>query len=187
MRLRVICLPVALWICGVIRSRFLLVLSIIFGAIPVALSFSRGAWLSLAISIVLMYLLALKRGWISVGGFTRQAAVLIIVTAVTGFALADQINERSEEDTLSVREQLNEVAVNMVRANPIVGIGLNTFVPAMPKYDERNVRAYFEEPVHNVFLLTAAETGVVGADSVRSLNRSGISDRMAGHLSSRSL
>jgi O-antigen ligase len=158
----VICLPVALWICGVIRNRFLLVLSIIFGALPLVLSFSRGAWISLAISIVLMYLLALKRGWISVGGFTRQAALLILVAAVTGFTLADQINERAEEDTLSVREQLNEVAVSMARANPVVGIGLNTFVLAMPKYDERNVRAYFEEPVHNVFLLTAAETGVVG-------------------------
>jgi O-antigen ligase len=158
----VICLPVALWICGAVRNRFLLVLSIVFGAIPVALSFSRGAWLALAISIPLMYLLALKRHWISAGGFLRQALILITLITISGFALAEQINERAEEDTISVREQLNDVAMNMVRANPLVGVGLNTFVSAMPKYDEQDVRAYFEEPVHNIFLLMAAETGVVG-------------------------
>jgi putative inorganic carbon (HCO3(-)) transporter len=75
---------------------------------------------------------------------------------------ADQINAREQEDTLSVRDDLNVVATNMIRINPVFGIGLNTFVPVMRKYDTVGVTQHFAEPVHNVFLLVAAESGLVG-------------------------
>lgn len=159
----ILCLPIALWTSRVFRGHsLLLVLAIIAGAAPLALSFSRGAWVALAVAVIIMYLLGLKRGWISIGRFITQVVVLVALAAAAGLLLVEQINDRSSQDTLSVREELNNVALNMVEAQPVLGIGLNTFVPAMRAYDPRNVSAYFPEPVHNIYLLVAAETGLVG-------------------------
>jgi putative inorganic carbon (hco3(-)) transporter len=158
-----LCLPIAIWIgAGLPRHRAILVGIIVVGAIPLAVSFSRGAWVALAISVIVMYLLNLKRRWVSVSGFVAQAIVLIALVLVAAFLLTEQISERSAEDTLSVRERLNDIAVRMTEANPLLGVGLNTFVESMPNYDPQNVRQYFAQPVHNIFLLVMAETGIVG-------------------------
>ena len=52
----------------------------------------------------------------------------------------------------------------MIRRFPLVGTGLNSYVNVSVKYDDTPARisTMFKEPVHNVYLLTLAETGVVG-------------------------
>ncbi len=159
----VLCLPIAMWM-ALSYSKYRLVLTalIIIGSVPLALSFSRGAWVGLAVAVVVMYGLSLKQKIITLRGFWAQMIVLAVIILVAGMLLAEQISDRASEDTLSVRAYLNEIALTMAKAEPVLGIGLNTFVPAMRAYDTRNVYAYFPEPVHNIFLLTVAETGIVG-------------------------
>ncbi len=66
-------------------------------------------------------------------------------------------------DSLSFirREQLSEVAVKMWVSAPILGAGINNFIPQAA--DQILVGpSRFLQPVHNIFLLTLAETGLVG-------------------------
>jgi O-antigen ligase len=50
----------------------------------------------------------------------------------------------------------------MINAHPILGVGINTFGNEMKRYDTTGVAYYFPQPVHNVYLLMASETGLVG-------------------------
>jgi O-antigen ligase len=50
----------------------------------------------------------------------------------------------------------------MIKSHPFVGVGLNTFEEVMPNYDNTGVSRNFQKPVHNYFLLVAAETGLCG-------------------------
>jgi O-antigen ligase len=44
----------------------------------------------------------------------------------------------------------------------VLGVGVNTFTEVMRGYDTTGITVAFPEPVHNVFLLIASETGLVG-------------------------
>ncbi len=66
-------------------------------------------------------------------------------------------------DNLSLvrREELSGIAFRMWLSSPIFGVGLNNFIPKVA--DELLVGpSRFLQPVHNIFLLTLAETGVLG-------------------------
>ncbi len=159
----VVCVPLALWMCGVggkFKNLILLVVCII-GFIPLLLTFSRGAWVGMLAAVITIAFLGRRAKWLSRGTITRLL-MLVAVIAVIGVFFFNQIAARFAEDTLAVRGDLNRVAFNMIEAQPLLGIGLNTFVPVMRNYDTIGVTNYFAEPVHNVFLLIAAESGLVG-------------------------
>lgn len=49
----------------------------------------------------------------------------------------------------------------MIKESPFYGVGLNNFIVHLPKFWVQS-GVYFLQPVHNIFLLVAAETGLVG-------------------------
>ena len=59
------------------------------------------------------------------------------------------------------REQLTEVAVTIFAKSPLTGVGVNNFIPNAS--DQLLIGpSRFLQPVHNVFLLSLAETGIIG-------------------------
>jgi O-antigen ligase len=70
---------------------------------------------------------------------------------------------------LDVRFELNEIAMRMISEHPIMGVGLNSFIPRMEAYDPKNVMEYFPATVHNLYLLEAAEVGIPGLLAFSSL------------------
>lgn len=50
----------------------------------------------------------------------------------------------------------------MVREQPLIGVGLNNFISQLPNYWQNIGLTYWLQPVHNIFLLVAAETGLLG-------------------------
>jgi O-antigen ligase len=87
--------------------------------------------------------------------------VIIISTIV----LVEPLKRRLfEEDygAAQVRIPLAQVALNIIRHHPLLGVGLTNYVAAAPAYDQTKeaVSFTFPRPVHNEFLLIAAETGL---------------------------
>ena len=70
--------------------------------------------------------------------------------------------------TLLRREELSLIAINLWPINPLFGIGLNNFIPqaadALLTGPSR-----FLQPVHNIFLLSLSETGILGLIGLLSL------------------
>ena len=49
----------------------------------------------------------------------------------------------------------------MIKDNPLFGVGLKNFVVAMDDYADERLLPYLHQPVHNIYLLIAAESGVL--------------------------
>jgi putative inorganic carbon (HCO3(-)) transporter len=121
---------------------------------------SRGAWVSLFISTVIIGLLLLvkimKKKKIYLIVVTGLLVLAIIVgIGVYSMAHSDQLQPgiKQAEGTLLFRIQLWNLAIPIVKANPMCGIGLNNF------RTEPEVR-YFLSSAHNQFLHIAVELGI---------------------------
>lgn len=164
----VLSVGIALWMFRINgRSRVLIGIACIAGFFPLLLSYSRGAWISLVAGVGLIVFLGWRGKRIQIRTAITRMGVIMLLASVVGFAYRDSITTRlrginSGMEVLTDRMKLNEVALNMIRAEPIFGIGVNTFVDVMVEYDTTGISAYFPQPVHNVYLLLAAETGIIG-------------------------
>jgi O-antigen ligase len=67
-------------------------------------------------------------------------------------------------DKLSLirREELTENAFLLIQQNPVVGVGLNNYIPVAVSSSFLTGTNRFLQPVHNIFLLMMVETGLVG-------------------------
>jgi O-antigen ligase len=147
------------------------------------LTFSRNGLLSLAFLAVMVVSLALAtrrlpRASLAVGAM----ACLLVVLLVFGFGL-DLTTLRSWHvapeglrsgligtvvtrivydpgKAVDSRLDLLRIAAEMVRQHPLFGIGLNSFEENMALYDRTGTVNIIQQPVHNIYMLVAAETGL---------------------------
>ncbi len=124
-------------------------------------TFSRviiGLW---ALSAVTAFLLA--------GQLRKRLGPLIattlVVSAVFTLAFWPQVRSRLlvsfDEEAVTQRAFYNRAASSITRANPFLGIGIGQFAPTLMS-QLKHYPAYFYQPVHNIYLLIASETGLVG-------------------------
>ncbi|MFH0943329.1 MAG: O-antigen ligase family protein, partial [Candidatus Beckwithbacteria bacterium] len=66
------------------------------------------------------------------------------------------------ESSFSRRSQLAAISVKMISKRPLTGVGLNNFTAVMDQYGYVPGAVRFLQPVHNLFLLIFAETGLIG-------------------------
>ena len=119
---------------------------------------SRGAWLSFVGMIFL--LLILTRRW-------KYIAALSLLVGVSFLIMPKHILFHHQkaggfDKTINQRVELWHQAINIIRAHPIIGCGLNTYVQNIQKYNpgvNGEVSNYY---AHNGYLQHTAETGMVG-------------------------
>jgi len=161
----VIQINLALLFAPIARSYKRLLLPLLaLTAITLVLTFSRGGWLAMGLGgAVTGYLCLARRSHsrlvpllLSIG-----LAMLLLVSSVI---LITPLKKRFfEEDYGAARSRIpmSVVAWNIIQAHPWLGIGLSNYVNVAPYYDTtKEAIAYeFPRPVHNEFLLIAAELG----------------------------
>lgn len=131
------------------------------GLVALVLSGSRGAWLGFAIGITLFWLLAWRRGLLSL----KMPIVMFIFAIPILVSFQDLIIGRiSGEDTstLETRLSLMKVALNMIRDHWLVGVGANNYAFNMLDYYTPEFSMTWIKTVHNKYLLVWAETGILG-------------------------
>lgn len=143
--------------------RLLMAGSTLAALLGLGLTLSRGAWISSAVAAVIFGVLAWRFALITRRQL-RAIVVLGMVSAIVlGIALGPRVIERltaSQAGNLEVRFELNKIAMRMIADRPLVGVGLNNFIPTMEAYDPDDVMEYFPATVHNLYLLEAAEAGL---------------------------
>lgn len=98
--------------------------------------------------------LVLKRKWLVVAGVLLLALSPILFTRFSSIFNFDNLS-------LIRREELTSSSLQLFFKNPFFGIGLNNFIPALAN-NLVTGPSRFLQPVHNIFLLALAETGIIG-------------------------
>lgn len=164
-------------------SRILVVPFIFLGALSLVLTFSRNSWLTFALCGGMIVGLAMHKKRLSKLIVVSSIIVSIFITGLFfGFGLENSLDAMSgrrvgslslnvintafirlfEDDgkAYESRWDLFWVAVEMIKENPVFGIGLNSFEENMTRYDRSGITNILHQPVHNIYMLVAAETGI---------------------------
>ncbi len=164
-------------------------------AIAVLLSFSRSAWMSFALALMLVFVMAWYRREIAPVAWLTGAVMAVMMVFVLG-ALAEPIYERiahGDDGATDSRLRMIDLATDLFLSHPIVGVGPGEFSeasilqyppdfkenewvpvsekPMVPTVGRLEVIRFVKEgaepltsplPVHNKYMLTLSELGVVG-------------------------
>jgi O-antigen ligase len=79
-------------------------------------------------------------------------------------SVKQEINASDETNLRAISDRLlyQEIAFEMIKAKPILGIGYKNFVLEMDNYTKEPLKSHQHQPVHNIYLLIAAEMGIIG-------------------------
>jgi O-antigen ligase len=146
------------------------IISALVGAIGLFLSFSRAGWLMLATGLMAWWALNRLTGRPRPGGRTSASGagrlrwlLAIIPLAVLLFFYRDLIFSRffsldTPIEAQSIDQRLHDaaLAVEIIRDEPLFGVGLGYYIDAAQRLDPDAAR------VHNVALLATAELGLLG-------------------------
>jgi len=146
------------------RARFVLLAGAAIQFVTLLLTLTRGAWVALVAGLVTACLLIRNR---AVAVF---AVVMVVgLVAFSSFYAHDQgrtmsipaLLESSADRNVSTRLVLWDVAWDMFRDHPILGVGMGDYESeARARIGERKVRTAVDS--HNVYLQVLATRGLVG-------------------------
>ncbi len=132
-------------------------------------TFSKGAFLSLSIAF---FFLAIFIGFSRDATALRKLGALVLIGIITFSFLGiiyrgplfTRINsqDRLEVKSQQERAQYLDQAKELLKNNWLTGVGLGNYTLALYNKDLSKFPSYSYQPVHNVYLLVAAELGIFG-------------------------
>ena len=140
-------------------GRKFFVTSFVAGFIALVLTFSRSAWAVFGLAILGMFIFGRMKKVASQNVSPRFIVGVFGLILFIGTWAIWLIRDTSE--SVVVRQELASSAVILWQQAPLVGVGLGNFLIALPHaLVSRSI--YFLQPVHNIYLLILAETGIIG-------------------------
>jgi hypothetical protein len=144
------------WIAGII---------FILGGLTEVLTMSRGGWVALTAAVIIVLYGTFKKRYQSRFRSYVLTMTLILLITLPVIGMFVDVQKRLFEDDYGAaygRIPQMKVAFNIIAHHPFSGIGLNNYTTVMNRYDRtRENKSYqFPYPVHNTFLLIAAESGL---------------------------
>jgi len=128
-------------------------------------TFALGLFLSIVAVILTVSRTALIAGLVELIYFLKRKGFLIIIAVILLISpfLYTRFESIFDYDNLSFirREEFIDTSLNLFSKFPIFGIGLNNFIPASASIVSSG-ESRFLQPVHNIYLLTLSETGILG-------------------------
>lgn len=149
--------------------------------VPLALSFSRGAWIATAVTCAAQLLLAGLRRALKVGAVVAALGIILVGGFGVGSAmLQERISSITQvtaapDQSVTDRYTMWAAAIGMWRERPLTGVGLKGF----PEHRDTHASlalssgsdtegagsAFVKQPLlspHNMYLLVLSEQGLIG-------------------------
>lgn len=133
--------------------------------LPLVISHTRAAAIAVLIGALIPAVVAIRQRRVSSKVLRRLAITGVLGLVVAWPVVAQQFTDNFGTDHFRLevesRTELNEVAIEMFYDSPLLGVGLNNFEEVMGPYGRYGL-IFGDNPVHNLFLLQLAETGLIG-------------------------
>jgi O-antigen ligase len=138
-------------------------LALFFGTLGLLFSASRGGWLSVTVALLVYFAVAFSQLKHERGRVIRWAAVSLLLVSILGGAVISRRITSDDKNAAGSRVPLVNIAIEMIKAHPLLGIGANTYKNVMYNYvpDDYGAGTYVDQ-VHNHYLLVTAEMGFLG-------------------------
>lgn len=146
------------------KAMLMIALVLMFSAF--LLTQSRGAWICLLVSLLVMNIVLIRRVVLS----QRNALLLLLSAGAVLFILSSTapglftrvdavVGGESEETSLETRIKIWQGSVEMIKRKPLVGNGIGTFAFGFPRHRPAGLmtKANF---AHNDYLQVASEMGI---------------------------
>gem|GEM_PF-4417602 len=157
--------------------KFLYITSIIIILFVLYLCKSRGAWLALAIGAISFLILS------AINNKKRLIITVLAIAILSTVVLSCFLMPLTEELTHDVRPFIWRGTLNMIKAHPIIGSGIGTYVINYPNYRAKEYFFYSHtlgkekgwqaqdvtDHAHSEYLEIAAETGLLGLSAFLSI------------------
>jgi O-antigen ligase len=134
------------------------------GLLSLILTFSRNGWMVFALNALGIGYWAMMTKRVKAGHIVSLGCACVFLLGILfASGVFDTILTRvfrTDAKAFDSRADLVLVAWEMIQAHPVIGIGLNSFEENMIHYDPYHITHIIRQPVHNGFLLVAAETGI---------------------------
>ena len=148
------------------RHKILATASLCVSGLGLLLCLSRGGWVSFIAAFAMVLTFVFKRHRPTLKTLVGVSLTLVVFFLLL-FSQRDRITDRLTSsqavDSALSRISLAKGAFAMLSDYPVTGVGLNNYSLFMPKYDAFDfARENQIVIVHNVYLLVAAETGIIG-------------------------
>lgn len=149
-----------------LRRSWLLLLCLALQIFTLCLTFSRAALAAWFVATALFFFLGYRQKLVSKTGCYAACLSMLLSLAILFPAIRDRggivnyntIVKASDQE----RVQFQNIALEMVRKHPLFGVGFNQYVVRMQDFSSVKLQGDQFFPVHNIYLLVAAETGLVG-------------------------
>lgn len=138
----------------------LLVLNI-FGLIA---AFSRAGFGVAIVAICIFFIgLTILAGWNRRTGWLLGITIISLLAGVLCFRQFIQTRATLTDAAVTERVVYDKIGLNIIKKYPWQGIGLGTSILHMQQFSPVHLESWQIQPVHNYYLLAAAELGIIGA------------------------
>jgi putative inorganic carbon (HCO3(-)) transporter len=159
--LLIICLGLLLSRTDIVRKS-LIWLPFGLGLIALVVTLSRGGWLGFLVGVGILMVLNVRYRWLSVPLHTLLAAIVMAAVLAGLFGPAILARLSSHYDSALARIPLIQLSLNMIRAHPLIGIGINNFGLVMRTYLTADIAEAWLYIPHTRYMTIWAETGTLG-------------------------
>lgn len=137
------------------------------------ISYSRGAVLGLIFAITLWFGLVIYRNRENRRLIIISLVIFLLFTSLSTFFMPDslinkfrKIQDIESSWSLKTRIIMWETSLNLIKKNPVLGIGIGNFKPAFVEYmNDHNIKLpgnkMRHDHPHNLFLFIAVEQGII--------------------------
>ncbi|MBU1567458.1 MAG: O-antigen ligase family protein [Proteobacteria bacterium] len=137
------------------------------GCAGIYTTLSRGAWMTIPLSITLVFLIMFRGRFLRISTFIWVWCAAFVFSAVIALSFPVVYKRFTHDDygSADTRGPLNEAAFSVIRQFPVFGVGLNNMAMVFKKYDTTGYSRMFVgkiHVVHNMYLQIWTEVGTVG-------------------------
>lgn len=150
-------------------ANFILAATLVLLSAGLVVTFSRITWAVAALAIFAWFAVVFIkiRKPQSAGLVAMVLALAVFLNLfIFGPAIKSRLLDKgaasdfASQESIANRDIYNQIAFAMIKQQPLLGVGLKTFVSSMDDFSKERLLPYMHQPAHNIYLLIAAEAGI---------------------------